>query len=132
MPDLESLVEVFRRYPEVEAVYLFGSRASGRTHPGSDIDLAIVPADGAPEQQRLSILADLTRAGFDDVDLVFLDGEDLVLAYEAVRPNQVVYRTEAFDRGAYYSRVVRMYLDFLPYLEVQREAYKRRILNGQS
>jgi hypothetical protein len=132
MPDLESLVEVFRRYPEVEAVYLFGSRASGRTHPGSDIDLAIVPADGAPEQQRLSILADLTRAGFDDVDLVFLDGEDLVLAYEAVRPNQVVYRTEAFDRGAYYSRVVRMYLGFLPYLEVQREAYKRRILNGQS
>lgn len=132
MPDLESLAKVFRRYPDVEAVYLFGSRASGHTHPGSDIDLAIVPADGTPEQQRLSILADLTRAGFDEVDLVFLNGEDLVLAYEAVRPNQVVYRTEAFDRGAYYSRVVRMYLDFLPYLKVQREAYKRRILNGQS
>jgi hypothetical protein len=44
----------------------------------------------------------------------------------------VVYQNERFDRGAYYSKVVRMYLDFLPYLEVQREAYKRRILNGQS
>jgi len=132
MPDLESLAEIFRRYPDVQAVYLFGSRASGHTRPGSDIDLAIVPADGAPEQQRLSILADLTQAGFDDVDLVFLDGKDLVLAYEAVRPNRLIYQREGFNRGAYYSKVVRMYLDFLPYLEVQRAAYKRRVLDGQA
>jgi len=132
MPILDSLADVFRQYPDIQAVYLFGSRAGGHARPGSDFDLAIVPADGAPEQQRLSILADLTRAGFDDVDLVFLDGEDLVLAYEAVRPNRLIYRSEEFDRGAYYSKVVRMYLDFLPYLEVQRAAYKRRVLDGQT
>jgi predicted nucleotidyltransferase len=132
MPDLESLAKIFRQYPDVQAVYLFGSRVRGHTHPGSDLDLAVVPSEELSERERLDILADLVRAGFDDVDLVFLDGDDLVLAYEAVRLNQVVYQNERFDRGAYYSKVVRMYLDFLPYLEVQREAYKRRILNGQS
>lgn len=131
MPELESLRDVFRRYPDIEAVYLFGSRAAGDTHADSDLDLAIVPATGACREQRLMILTDLARAGFDEVDLVFLNGDDLVLAYEAVRPNEVVYQTDDFDRGTYYSRVIRMYLDFLPYLEVQREAYRREVLRGE-
>lgn len=56
--------------------------------------------------------------------------DDIVLRYEAVRQNVLVYAAEDFDRGEMYSRVVRAYLDFLPYLKVQREAYKRRILHG--
>ncbi len=79
---------------------------------------------------KLDVLADLARAGFCDVDLVFLDTDDIVLKYEAVRQNQLVYHREDFDRGAFYSLVVRQYLDFLPYLEVQRKAYRRRILSG--
>ena len=76
------------------------------------------------------MLADLARIGLCDVDLVFLDTDDIVLKYEAVRQNQLVYQGADFDRGAYYSQVVRKYLDFLPYLEVQRQAYQRRILGG--
>ena len=33
--------EAFQRYPEVEEVLIFGSRAKGTARPGSDIDLAI-------------------------------------------------------------------------------------------
>lgn len=128
--DLEALTQVFRKYPEVRAVYLFGSAAEGRTHPESDIDLAVVPASPAARARRLEILTDLAREGFCNVDLVFLDTDDIVLKYEAVRLNQVVYQTEDFDPGEMYSRIVRQYLDFLPYLRVQREAYKRSIRNG--
>ncbi len=35
------LVEAFTRYPDVEEVLVFGSRAKGNFRPGSDIDLAI-------------------------------------------------------------------------------------------
>jgi predicted nucleotidyltransferase len=132
MPDLDALTSVFRRYPDVQAVYLFGSAAEGRMRANSDLDLAVVPRTGSCREQRLDMLTDLTRAGFDNVDLVFLDTDDLVLKYEAVRQNCVVYRTEDFDLEAMYSKVVRMYLDFLPYLEVQRRAYKRRILHGET
>lgn len=131
-PDLKILTEVFRRYPGVQAVYLFGSRAAGRTHGESDLDLGIVPRDRAVRERRLDILADLAHHGFCHVDLVFLDTDDIVLKYEAVRQNRLVYRAGDFDRGAMYSSVVRQYLDFLPYLDVQREAYKRRILGDQS
>lgn len=127
--DLEALREVFRNYPDIRAVYLFGSLAEGRPGPESDLDLAIVPRSPAARARRLDILADLARVGFCDVDLVFLDTRDIVLQYEAVRLNRVVYQAEDFDRGEMYSRVVRQYLDFLPYLQVQRKAYQRRILH---
>jgi len=130
MPDLKILPQIFRQYPDIQAVYLFGSTASGKVHRESDLDLAIVPRRGTVHERRLDLLADLARHGFCDVDLVFLDTDDIVLKYEAVRQNRVIYQTEDFDRGGTYSLIVRQYLDFLPYLEVQRRAYKRRILDG--
>ena len=129
-PDVQLLSGIFKKYPDVQAVYLFGSFVSGRTHAESDLDVAIVPCHSQVRASKLDMLADLARAGFRNVDLVFLDTDDIVLKYEAVRQNQVVYQTEDFDQGSFYSEVVRKYLDFLPYLEVQRKAYKRRILSG--
>ncbi|MEA3415614.1 MAG: nucleotidyltransferase domain-containing protein, partial [Thermodesulfobacteriota bacterium] len=37
---------IFRKYPDIKAVYLFGSVGSGKTHRESDLDLAIVPRSG--------------------------------------------------------------------------------------
>lgn len=128
--DLTRLTDIFRKYREIQAVYLFGSAAEGRAGPESDLDLAIVPRSPAARERRLEILTDLAGAGFCNVDLVFLDTDDIVLKYEAVRLNRVIYQTDDFDRGETYSIIVRQYLDFLPYLEVQREAYRRSILNG--
>ena len=134
MPDLALLKQIFGQYKDIAAVYLFGSYATGHARQGSDLDLAILPRRrGAFRgRQKMDILADLARHGFCEVDLVFLDTDDIVLKYEAVRYNRLVYQAEDFDRGAFYSKVVRQYLDFLPYLDVQRRAYKKRILSGQS
>lgn len=130
-PDTKILSTIFRQYPEIAAVYLFGSMATGKVHQESDLDLAIVEKDKAIWGKKLDILADLIREGFDNVDLVFLGKADIVLQYEAVRMNRVIYQCRDFDRGEFYSRIVRKYLDFYPYLKVQREAYKERMLSGQ-
>ncbi len=127
--DIQALAEVFAHYPGVQAVYLFGSHAAGTARPGSDIDLAIVPSDASVREQRLEILADLIHVGLEQVDLVFLDTDDLILLYEAVRYNRILYQTPEFDRGTMYSYAIRRYFDFLPYLERQRAAYKRRLLD---
>ena len=128
---LNGLAELFRGYPDIQAVYLFGSVPGGRTHAESDLDLAIVPRASTARARKLDILTALAKQGFDNVDLVFLDTDDIVLKYEAIRQNCLIYAAPDFERGAMYSNVVRMYLDFLPYLEVQRNAYKERILSGQ-
>ena len=130
--DLKLLAKVFKNYPDIQAVYLFGSVVSGNIHQESDIDLAIIPDTKKLRKRKLAILTDLAREGFSNVDLVFIGNEDIVLQYEAIRQNIVVYETPSFDRGSTYSRIVRQYLDFYPYLTVQRQAYKKRIMDGKS
>ncbi len=39
---IEQIKEVFARYPNVERVVIYGSRAKGDFHTGSDIDLALM------------------------------------------------------------------------------------------
>ena len=54
----QAILELLIQQSEVEAVVLYGSRAMGRQHPGSDIDLCLQ----APEMtlsQLLSLGADL-------------------------------------------------------------------------
>ncbi len=103
--ELSILAEVFGRYPDIEAVYLFGSRAAGTAREGSDLDLAVVPRSRSARENKLEILTDLARIGFTDVDLVFLDISDMVLKYEAIRHNRLVYQTADFDRGILFSNV---------------------------
>ncbi len=51
---LVKLQAVFARYPMVERVLLFGSRATGFAKPGSDIDLAVIaPGMSQREVSRL-------------------------------------------------------------------------------
>ncbi len=129
-PDFSALSRLFKKYSDIDAVYLFGSHLTDKTHSESDIDLALVPANSKVKNRKLEILTDLAKHGFCHVDLVFLDVNDIVMKYEAVRNNKVIYQNENFDHGDYFSKVLRQYFDFLPYLEVQRRAYKEKILNG--
>ena len=68
IPDLRTLAKVFQKYPDIQAVYLFGSFADGNVHRESDLDLAIVPRSGKSREDRLQILADL---GYQDPAYVY-------------------------------------------------------------
>ena len=125
------LAEVLEDFPEVQAAYLFGSAAEGRARPDSDLDIGLV-VDRPLGERRLDILAALAAAGLDNVVLVGLDVDDTVLRYEAVRPNRLIYARGDFDHGSYFSRVIREYFDLLPLLEIQRAAYKRRLLHDET
>ncbi len=129
-PPLVILKTIFENYPEIQAVYLFGSSASGRANAESDLDLAVLADDTSLRGRKLDILAELAGKGFCNVDLVFLPADDVVLQHEVVRLNRIVYQRPDFDGPSVFSLFVRRYLDFLPFLKVQREAYKRRVLNG--
>ena len=69
-PDFKLLVNVFKKYPEIQAVYLFGSAGSDSMHEESDIDLMVIPGTNSLRRQKLAILTDLAKYGFCDVDLV--------------------------------------------------------------
>lgn len=122
-----SIEGVCAGHPQVQAAFLFGSRAFGGARPDSDWDLAVYLEPPEPDP-TLEILTDLVKAGFERTDLVVLNQAPPVLAFEVVRANQVIYRREGFCVGSYVSRVMREYWDLEPLLRIQREAMKRRWL----
>jgi predicted nucleotidyltransferase len=56
-------------HPSVEAVFLFGSRARGTTHAGSDLDLAVLVRKSAADANRWCVRAELARFMEDRLDL---------------------------------------------------------------
>lgn len=69
--DLAALRRIFRRFPCVREVRLFGSRATGQARRASDIDLAISAPDATPDQWL-----DLTDA---------LDEAPIIYEFDVVR-----------------------------------------------
>jgi predicted nucleotidyltransferase len=128
--ELESLKAVFSEYSEIEGVYLFGSAASDKKAEYEDIDVGIVYSDPVIEEKKVDLYAALVKKGLDNVDIVFFNSADLVLQFEIIHHNKLIYRKEGFNHGELFSLTVRKYFDFKPYLDRQREAYKKRILNG--
>ncbi len=126
---IEEMRKIFSRYPQIQAVYLFGSQLSGkRRHRESDVDIGVF-VDRYDGNLKLEIVTELTVL-FNRIDLVMMESrqlKDLVLAYEIVKENHLIYRRADFDHPAFFSRVVRMYLDFVPLLEVRFSYLKKRL-----
>ena len=60
-----SLKRIFERYPEIQHVQVFGSRAMGTAHAGSDLDLAIFDPELPPRLLRQ------LKSDLEDSDLPF-------------------------------------------------------------
>lgn len=43
--DIQTIVQILSKYPQVEQAYLFGSRAKGNFKNGSDVDIALKGAE---------------------------------------------------------------------------------------
>ena len=73
-PQQQRLLDVLIQQADVDAIWLFGSRAMGRERPGSDIDLC-VDAAHLSHRDRLRLMADID-------DLLLPWTVDLALRHE--------------------------------------------------
>ncbi len=128
--DFEKLKDIFTSYNEIKAAYLFGSYAEEEQNRNSDLDIGILLAEDYNKMIKLDILTKLTQNNFDNVDLVIINNASILVKYEVIKHNKLIYCRNDFDFSVYYSKITRLFLDFKPYLEVQRMYLKERIING--
>lgn len=128
--ELYKLKSIFSGYSEIDGVYLFGSYASDKSSELSDLDLGIVYNNATIKEKKLDLYADLVKKGFEDVDIVFFNSADLVLQFEIIHHNKLIYRKEGFNHGELFSNTIRKYFDFKPFLDRQRKKIKERIEDG--
>jgi len=127
---IKLLKHVFSKFKDINAAYLFGSHAEDRENKYSDLDIGLVLNDGYNPMLKLDILIKLTENNFENIDIVILNPANPLIKYEVIKNNKLIYKQDSFDASSYYSLVTRTFLDFRPYLDVQRRYLKKRILNG--
>jgi len=93
MPELdEQIARAVEAIPGIAALAVFGSRASGKARPDSDLDVAVLPAAGADRRElQVSVavaLADLSPEG--RVDVVLLDEAPELLRHNVLAGGRLV------------------------------------------
>ena len=134
MPDARysALEARFSAFPEVVAVYLFGSAARGTRGRRSDVDIAVLTRARETSQRRSRSLVEYVEAacdalGTDNVDVVLLHRAPIALRHEVFREGKplLVRDPEALVRFRLESS--REYLDTIPLRRTYEEAFFRRI-----
>jgi len=133
-PDLDQrIARAVESIPGIAALALFGSRASGRERPDSDLDVAVLPAAGADRRDlQVSVavaLADLAPEG--RVDVVFLDEAPELLRHNVLAGGRLVLCRD--ERAWKDLRVwtMREHGDREPARELFRRAQLRRLERGE-
>lgn len=124
------IAEIAESFNNIEAVYLFGSQAENRANENSDIDIGILLKEDTSKKIKVELYKEFVKAGLDKIDLVILNRASYLLAFEVVKNNNLIYKKENFDAASYQSLVIKKFLDFKYYLNINQESFKERILNG--
>ena len=117
---IPKLEEVFRRHPEVVAVYLFGSYARREEGPLSDVDIAYLFSSNAKEDIELDLLlcAEISKTlRTDEADCYLLNKAPLKFQYEVITTGKLIYCRDEGLRKSYEERVKREY-------EAHKEQFK--------
>lgn len=128
-PDIDptALRAAFRREiearPEIAAAYVYGSAATGRCTPLSDVDIALLfSADVRSATERRRIASDLASSVVRSVGPLELDVRDaealpLAVQGEVVRQGRRLASNDDARRVRFEAEIVQRYLDFLPFRE---------------
>ncbi len=138
MLNLEKLKEIFKDYPYIASAYLFGSHASGKVSPMSDLDIAILLKDDAPKGRELIHKMDYLAYRIEEalqakeVDLIELNNQGLIFVHNVLRTGKLIYDAVPDFRIRFVTKVISDYCDFEPTLRFMNnyyfEGYKRRLV----
>ena len=113
----KALVEVVRRgVPDIDAIYLFGSVARGRTRPGSDVDVALLlpPGRKLSPEELLATMAELESLTHRTVDLSVLNTQtQLVHAKEVITTGVCLFARSQKRIRVFEMQVLSEYARFL-------------------
>jgi uncharacterized protein len=134
---LRAVAQAAETLPEIQAAFLFGSRATGRARAESDIDVAVLldtacaPIDGRTRLRRV-LETFAAHVAADRLDVVILNDAPPALAFQVLKHGKLVFER---DRTALHRFRVSTYgrhSDFVSTERFFREVTRRRALTKAS
>lgn len=120
--EITHLLQEWCQQQPVRLCVLFGSFATGQTHPRSDIDLAVWPAEAPSTADRLRWLRELETLLDREVSLVLVSADlDPVLGMEICRHGRLIYEREPELWFHHRLQLWHVYNDSLPFRRAARQ-----------
>lgn len=129
---LIALNELFNKYPQIQAVFLFGSYGTEYQTLLSDIDFAVFFSENVTIAEEADLLNKLSiTLDTDLVDLVNLNKAPLVLQFNVIAEGKIIFERDYIATCDFIEKVIKYYQDYaitlnqfnLDYDQSFRDAY---------
>ena len=131
----KAILRCLARAREIQAAYVFGSVASGRTRKDSDIDIAVLIRKNSVRdtlKYRLKLMADLGSALHrSDVDVVILNEAPPLLAHRILSKGKLIFERSASARVRFQVATAKRYSDLVPAFETHIRYLKKSVREGR-
>jgi len=112
MTQIESLKPKIKELAEkhgLSLVVLFGSQATGATHPKSDVDIAVLSSTNFDRSKLTDDLTDIFKR--DDIEVINMAEASPTMMYVLVRDGKLLYENKigAFLKWKFYA--IRVWID---------------------
>lgn len=113
---LPKLIEEFRQDKNIAVFYLFGSYATEKVKPLSDVDIAVLLRNNVSPKKYWDLKMELLSKampvlGTDEVDFVVLNEAPYELAYNILKEGRVLFCCDEGWQSEFKERTVMNYLD---------------------
>lgn len=115
--DPDAIAEALASDPALGFAILFGSSATGRARPSSDLDIAVWANAPLGAQHKQALIARLAELSGRPVDLVDLRDAGVLVTREVLTRGRLLFCRDANAYAALATRMVVDAADFLPYVE---------------
>lgn len=135
--EIAELQHRLQRYPEIIAVYLFGSLVTGKITPMSDVDIAILLQAQIPYHRELSlsfaVMTEVQKIFHRECDVKVLNRiKDLPFLYEVLAKGKLIYESDRARHREFVAQTIIAYLDFKPAHEIALRNYARSLKRDKS
>ncbi len=126
-PSLLPHLEKIRKNHHLSLILLHGSQAEGKTHPKSDLDIAVVSRKNSPALDTLRLISDLSQTfPVSQVDLTDATHANPLLLYAIARNSQLLSGTQS-DYDSFQYLAFHRYSDYLPFLKAERSFVQAKL-----
>ena len=126
----ESLRKVLNCFHDIKLCIVFGSAASGKPSPGSDLDIAVAGERFLTGEKCLELIEAFSEATHREIDLIDLTQATGLILKKALTTGIVV---QNHDKNLYARLISRMLFneaDMMPYFHRTLRERRKRFLNG--
>lgn len=108
MKEISNVIEDLKKNLYIDAIYLFGSYATGNARPFSDIDICVITNKDIPKDEKESILSNSSKK----IDISLFYDLPLNIRFRVIKDGKLLYRRDELLTHRTKVKTVNEYLDF--------------------